>query len=201
MVAELASIVEAGLGIPVAAAPLRLAIGNRPGDVFLAENLLAFRIERCHVGDTGSEAILTVLAGGVFCVVRALDLEIQTRREEAHVELVLQVEVQHVGALRHITQVVVVRKGVAVVGTNDVSIGHDVPALIVNTDTGVGSGSLQIAEEEALAATHRGAVLHTSTQCQCKLAILRNVDVEVGTIVETVILERLVVILGEGLEE
>ena len=74
-------------------------------------------------------------------------------------------------------------------------------AFAVNTDTSVRSGTLQVAEEESLATTHRGAVLDASTQGQSQLAVLRHVDVQVRTVVETLVSESLVVIVRESLEE
>ena len=73
--------------------------------------------------------------------------------------------------------------------------------LIVNTDTGVRRCTLQIAEEESFAATHRGAVLYASAQRQCQLTVLRHVDIQVGTVVETIIFKGLVVVVRESLEE
>ena len=53
----------------------------------------------------------------------------------------LEVQVEGVGACVHVTQFIIVGKGIAVVRTHKVGIGHNVTALVVNTDAGVGSGS------------------------------------------------------------
>ena len=46
---------------------------------------------------------MAVLLGGISGIVRTLNLKVQTRRNETHVEFVLQVEVQNVGTLFYIT--------------------------------------------------------------------------------------------------
>ena len=74
-------------------------------------------------------------------------------------------------------------------------------ALVVNTDAGIRRSALQIAEEEALATAHRSAVLHAATQSERQLAALRDIDIQVGTVVEPVIFEGLVIIVREDLEE
>ena len=73
--------------------------------------------------------------------------------------------------------------------------------LVIHADTSVWCSSLQIAEEESLATTHRGTVLNTSTQREGELTILRYVDIQVGTIVETIVFEGLILVVREGLEE
>ena len=97
MLAELTSIVETCLGIPVAVSPAAVRIRDWPSDVLLAEHFLTIH-ERSHVVHTRTETVLAVLASRIVRVVRALDLEVQALRQETHVELVLEVEVQHVHA-------------------------------------------------------------------------------------------------------
>ena len=104
---ELAGVVEACLSIPVTAAPLALAVRNRPGDVLLAEHLLAVD-DGGNVCHARTKSVLAVLLCCIFGIVRALYLEVKTRSQETHVELVLKVKVQHVGAFVHISQVVIV---------------------------------------------------------------------------------------------
>ena len=107
MLTELAGIVEARFGVPVAAAPLAFAVGNGPGDILLAEDFLTID-DGCDIGDTRTKTVLAVLAGGIFGVVGSLDLEAEALGEEAQVELVLEVEVERIGALVRITEVIVV---------------------------------------------------------------------------------------------
>ena len=75
------------------------------------------------------------------------------------------------------------------------------PPLAVHTDAGVWSRPLQIAEDESLAAAHRRTVLHPAAQRQVQLTVPAHVDVQVRTIVKTVVFEGLVVVGRESLEQ
>ena len=116
MLTELARVVEAGFGIPVTVTPLAFTVRKRPGNVLLAEHLFTI-VEGCHIGHTRTKSVLAILLGRIVCIVRTLDLEVQTWGNEAHVEFILQVEVQYVGTLVNVSQVIIVRQSVAVVRT------------------------------------------------------------------------------------
>ena len=73
--------------------------------------------------------------------------------------------------------------------------------LLINSDSRIWCSTLKITEEETLTATHCGTVLHTATESEVELAVLRDVDIEVSTIVQTLIVECLVLVLRECLEE
>ena len=107
MLTELTGIVEACLGIPVTITPAALVVWDWPCNVLLAEHLLAVN-DCCHISYTCTEAVLTVLLGGVVGIIRTFNLEVQTRSNETHIKFVLQVEVQHIGTLVNVTQVVIV---------------------------------------------------------------------------------------------
>ena len=71
----------------------------------------------------------------------------------------------------------------------------------IHTDAGIGRSSLQVAEEEAFATAHGVALLHAAAQGKGQLAALGDVDVEVGTVVQTLVGEGLVLVVREGLEQ
>ena len=200
VLAETAVVVEARFRIPVAAAPLGLAVGRRPGDVLLAEDLLAVD-DGGDIGQTRTVTVLPVLAGGVLGVVGHLGLEIQTLGDETQVQFVLDVEVQHIRAFVLVTEVVVVRERVAVILADEVRVRNDVTAFLVDAAAGIGRRTLQVTEEEPFTAAHRVAVLHASAQGDGHLAEAGDVDVEVRAIVKTLIVKGLVLVVGERLEQ
>ena len=200
MLAESACIVEACLSIPVAASPFAFAVRDRPCNVFLTENFLTVN-DGCNICHTCTEAVLAVLLSSVLRVVRSLCLESKTLGKEAHVELVLNIEVERIRTLILITEVVIVRKRITVVFSYDILICNDMTSLLIHTDSRIRCCTLEVTEEETLAATHCGTVLHAATESEVELAVLRDVDIEVSTIVQTLIVECLVLVLRECLEE
>ena len=183
MLAETAVVVETGLCVPVAASPLGLAVRSGPGDVLLAEDFLACGVQGCNVCNARTETVLTVLPGCIFRVVGCLGLEIQALEQEAQVKLVLDIEVEDVGALVHVTKVVVVGEGVTVERTYKQRVGDDVTAILVHAATGIRGSALEVTEQEAFAAAHGVAVLHAAAQGDGNLAVLGNVNIQVCTVV------------------
>ena len=200
MLAESACIVEACLSIPVSASPFAFAVRDRPCNVFLTENFLTVN-DGCNICHTCTVAILAVLLSCVLRVVRSLCLEREALGKEAHVELVLDIEVECICALVYISEVIIVGKRITVILTDDVLISNDMTSLLVHSDSGIRSCTLEVTEEETLTATHCGTVLHTATESEVELAVFRDVDIEVSTIVQTLIVECLVLVLRECLEE
>ena len=71
----------------------------------------------------------------------------------------------------------------------------------VDTAACIRSRTLEITEEEALAAAHGVAVRHTASKGDGQLAILGYIYVEVGTIVQSFVVECLILVAGECLEQ
>ena len=193
MLAESACIVEACLSIPVAASPFAFVVRDRPGHVLLAESLMSV-YDCCNICHTCTEAVLTVLLSCILRVIRSFYLEVQALCKEAHIELVLDIEVEGVCTLVYISEVIIVRKRITVILTYDILIRDDMTTLLVYSDTCIRCSTLEITEEESLTASHCITVLHTATESEVELAVLREVDIKVCTIVQTLIVECLVLV-------
>ena len=84
--------------------------------------------------------------------------------DESEIQLVLNVEVQDVGALIDITEVIVVVKSVTVERSDDILVGDYMTAELIDTASCIRCSSLQITEEESFSTAHGVAVLHTAAQ-------------------------------------
>ena len=163
MVTELAGIIEACFSVPVPVAPFALVVGNGPGYVLLAEDFLSV-YDGGHIGKTCTEAVLAALLCGIIGVVGCLYLEIQALGDESEVQFILDIEVEDVGALVRVSELIIIGKGVTVERTYDILVRYDMAAIFVNAASGVRSCTLQVTEKEALTATHGVAVLHATAQ-------------------------------------
>ena len=201
MAAELAVVVQAGLGVPVTGAPLALRIGERVGGAVLDVHFLAV-LDGRHIGDAGAVAVLPVLLQGVLGIVGALDLEVEALGDEAQVQLVLEVQVEDALLLLHVAQVV--KAAETVVGllqAGEVRVGEEPAPLLVQAVAGHRRGVVQIAEELGLAAADDVSALEASADAHRQRGTLGEVEVDVRAVVVPAVFEVLLRVGVEGLEQ
>ena len=209
---ERATVVESRLEVPPAGLAAALAVARLCGIAVLAiaEDVLTVFVDTFPDRCIGGHAGTTVLEDFVVAVVRPLDVPGEALGDHAEVLLQLQVHGQVVAVGVHEALVVVVAQGTAA------DEGQHVAVEVV---LGVGRVGDIAAVDDAGAGERRG-VIHIFNDTRRSLSVvwflglvddaaevstqrggLRDVDVDVGAVVEAVVAEVVVVALVELLEE